>query len=401
MDADLPELRARLEQRRDQLENTCRAIISDTEKRGRSVLDARSDRRMRELLSELEETRDRLNGLDQDIDRCGGSNPVLDRIRSKENTMMENTAAAPTADWARRTAEQIVGAGREQRAISTGVLDVPSLVLPYVTPLPWPTRITDLLTSRVGAASNAIEYFTETARTNNADVVADAGTKPTSVFTITPIQDHCRVIAHVSEAIPVRLLQDVDALQPWLIHEMSEGLLAGLERQVILGSGSGEDFKGLFTTAGTTTVHYSTDPPTSIRKGLTALQNLGEKPNAIVLNPSDAETIDLTRWGSNGGFLTGGFQNDTGDRYGTSDNIFGPTSQIARVISPTMPSGWAILADWTQLKLFVREGMSIMLNFWSDTLFTTNQYIVRAEFRCVSAVIRPQSFAVISLHSGS
>ena len=55
----------------------------------------------------------------------------------------------------------------------------PSLVLPSVTAIPWPTRLIDLFSNRVGAASNAIEYYRESARTNNADVVPDTDVKPT------------------------------------------------------------------------------------------------------------------------------------------------------------------------------------------------------------------------------
>lgn len=336
--------------------------------------------------------------LEEDVARSGIGNPLVERLR-RANAM--GSTAGSTEDWSRRVAQQIVGTGREQRAVSTGVLDVPSLVIPNVTEIPWPTRLVDLLSNRVGCDSNSVEYYVESARTNNAAVVADGATKPTSVFTVIPVQGHCRVVAHVSEPIPIRLLQDVPALQSWLVSEMASGVLSGLEHEAVLGIGSGESMTGIMSTPGTTSVSFSTDRVTSIRRGLTALQQLGEVPTAIALNPSDAEAIDLTRWGTDGGFLTGGFEFDRGNGFGTSDQIFGPSNQIRRVISPSVPSGWAILADWRQLKLFVREGMSIMLNFWSEDLFTKNQYVVRAEMRCLAAVVRPQSFAVIDLTAGS
>lgn len=61
-------------------------------------------------------------------------------------------------------------------------------------------------------------------------------------------------------------------------------------------------------------VAFDTDAPTTIRHSIAELQLLGEVPNAIALNPVDAEGIDLTRRGASGGFLTGGYQNDTRQR---------------------------------------------------------------------------------------
>jgi hypothetical protein len=60
------------------------------------------------------------------------------------------------------------------------------------------------------------------------------------------------------------------------------------------------------------------------------------------LSPADAEAIDLVRWGSAGGFLSGGFEHDNRDGFGTSDNIFGT---VPRVVSPSVPTGTAILGD--------------------------------------------------------
>lgn len=399
MNGGLDQYLARLTRLRDDAAAEGAAIVRAAEAAGRKELSADEDRQVASLVATRKALDERITETRAELARCGADNPTVARLLAATG----NNTAANTADWARRTALQIAGTGREQRAISTGTLDVPSLVLPYVTEIPWPTRLIDLFSNRVGAESNAVEFYREqaSARDNQATVVADLQTKPTSTFTIEPVQDRCRVVAHVSEPIPIRLLQDVPALQSWLASTMAQGVLAGLETQAILGTGTGEDMTGLWATPGVTTVHYSTDKITSIRKGLTALQKLGEVPNGIALHPDDAESIDLTRWGTDGGFLTGGFEYDKGNGFGSSDQVFGPSNQIRRVISPSVPSGWAILADWRQLKLFVREGMSIMLNFSSNDLFTKNAYQIRCETRALVAYARPQAFAKISLHSGS
>ncbi len=353
---------------------------------------------------------ERIAALTEEINRCGLTSPTITKLLRKGSAPMEThdrqlggtTENTSASSWASTVATRIArDGGQERREISTGALDVPSLVLPFVVPIPWPVRLIDLFSNRIAAQSNAIEYYVESSRTNNATVVADYGTKPTSTFTVTPKTDHCRVVAHLSEQIPFRLLQDVDALQPWLVREMAQGVLAGLETHFVSGDGSGENMVGLFHTTGTTRVNFTTDPITTIRSAITQLQLLGEMPNGIALNPVDAQTIDLTRWGSAGGLLTGGFEHDTLNGFGTSNNIFGPTDQIRRVISPSVPQGFAIVADWNTAMLFVREAMTLSINYWGDALFSTNTYLMRAEIRAVAGFIRPQAFAIANLVSGS
>ena len=61
-----------------------------------------------------------------------------------------------------------------------------------------------------------------------------------------------------------------------------------------------------------------------------------------------------------------------------------------------MPVGVGIVADWTQLALYYRESMRIDVD-GSGPLFEINAVRFRAESRCVSAVLRPQAFAVCDL----
>jgi hypothetical protein len=79
-----------------------------------------------------------------------------------------------------------------------------------------------------------------------------------------------------------------------------------------------------------------------------------------------------------------------------------PTNPLQiSVISPSVPPGYAIVADWTQVILFVRESMSLVLNMYGDNEFSTNTFLVRAEMRCVAEFVRPQAFAICSIYAGS
>jgi len=72
----------------------------------------------------------------------------------------------------------------ESRAVVTGTVDVPSLMLPYVVETPYPVRLIDLVVNRQVAQTNAYEYYQQVARKNNAAPVPDLGIKPTSVCTL-------------------------------------------------------------------------------------------------------------------------------------------------------------------------------------------------------------------------
>lgn len=330
-----------------------------------------------------------------EIRRAGGDNPLVQAIKAGGGS--ERQAGIPVDGWARRVATQLCARNAENRAVSSGSLDIPNLVPPYVSALPWPKRLIDLLVNRLVATSNVVEFFQQTVRTNNAAPVADLATKPTSTFTLTPVTERCRVIAHLSEPVPVRYLQDVEQVQPFLSREMAQGVLAALEHQVISGDGTGENMTGLLNVAGTTSVAYQGDPLLTVRHAITQQQLLGEEVNGIALNPHDAELVDTERWGAQGGLLSSGFDHPNTVGYGSSNNFFGPDDQVKRVVSPSVPAGKALIGDWSTLVLYLRESMSLTLNYWSDELFSSNAFILRCEMRTVAGFLRPQAFAVATI----
>lgn len=66
------------------------------------------------------------------------------------------------------------------------------------------------------------------------------------------------------------------------------------------------------------------------------------------------------------------------------------------MVSPSVPQGTAILADWSKLTLFFREQMRIDLDA-SGVLFQHNQIQLRAKSRVGVGILRPQSFAIVDL----
>lgn len=288
-------------------------------------------------------------------------------------------------EWAGKAAQKIQATARDYgvKALVSGSIDVPNVVQPGIVPLPAaPQRLIDVIVNRQPLGGNEFSYLRQVVRTNNAAVVADGGTKPTSVSTWQNIEDRARVIAHLSEAIPERYFADHAGLIQVLEAEMFNGVADALEAQVIAGSGTGENMTGVTVVSGTVQVAYTTSVLATCRRALTTLRNLGEVPNAWVFNPTNAEAIDLVADGS------GRFQDAE-----AVDRILG---RLPRLVSTGVPAGVAVLADWNQCAVYVREDLRLDADR-SGTLFDKNQVKLRAEGRFGFAVHRPQAFGVVDL----
>ena len=82
-------------------------------------------------------------------------------------------------------------------------------------------------------ATPEISYLRQTTRTNNAAVVAAGALKPTSVYSVTRIENSLAVIAHLSEGIPRHWVLDNASLESWLDNELRYGLQVAVEAKVL------------------------------------------------------------------------------------------------------------------------------------------------------------------------
>ncbi|OBK53145.1 phage major capsid protein [Mycobacterium kubicae] len=379
----------KLESRREAERASAERLLLNAQREGRDEL---TDAEYAEMLV----FRETMRGLDERIEETRSE---LQRFGSHAIAGSGGDAMSYGRAWAQQVAEKLHrsmgGDGLERRVVVSGSIDIPQFIEPQVIPMARPQRLIDLFTNRLALQGNAFEFFVQSARSNAATAVADNAVKPTSTLTVTPKQDRCRVIAHLSEATPLRLWYDHEEFVSWLTNEMVAGVLDGLEAQIVSGDGTNENMLGLLATPGLTTVAFATDPITTLRSALTALQVKGETPTGWALHPADAQAIDLTRWGTSGGLLTGGYENDNGKNgFGSSDNIFG--TGLKRVVTPSIPQGTAILGDFTKLRVYVRQDAHIDVDA-SGVLFTKNQFVARGEGRFGIGVLRPSAFAVCDL----
>ena len=298
--------------------------------------------------------------------------------------------------WAKATAERMSRAMTAevdgQKALVSGSIGVPVPLETEVVALSsTPRSLLELIPVRPLAGGfgtgNSFSFLRQTVRTNNAAPVADGALKPSSVFTLAEIEDRVRVIAHLSDPVPERYFADHAALEDFLQAEMEAGILDALQEQVVNGDGEGENLTGILATSGVITQVFATDRLTSIRKGLTQLQATGVTPNALVLNPADLEALDLLRAdGATGTFLLGDPSAES------ATNIW----SVPRIPSNAVTAGTALLADWNQAEIVVREDATLALDRSGEN-FTKNLVTLRVEGRFGLAIKRPASFAVIDL----
>jgi HK97 family phage major capsid protein len=383
-----PEYLERLERRRDALRQQATDFLMERRAQGVEELSGPGATKFRGLQQALSEMDDHVSLYESELRRIG---TLPAGLGGGGGGVGSDTY---TRNWARQTLRSMKQAlgGSEERAVISGSVDVPVLIEPEVVATPFKKRLIDAYGQKRTTPSTAIEYFQQTARTNNAAPVPDLAQKPTTILTVTPVVDRCRVVATLSENLPLRIWTDEQAIISWLTTQLAGSVIDEIEQQTISGDGTGENFRGIINTPGVNSVAFDTDPSTTLRHAITKLQNLGETPTGWALNPEDAEALDLERWGASGGFLHGGYEN--GAAVGTSDNILG--AGVQRIISPNVPVGLGVVADWTQLALYYRESMRIDVD-GSGPLFDINAVRFRAESRCVSAVLRPQAFAVCEL----
>ena len=227
----------------------------------------------------------------------------------------------------------------------------------------------------------------ETTRTPNAGVVAPGTAKPQSVFTISSIDSHLRVVATVSEPIDRFVLLDSVNLQQFLLSELVDAVQHAIEDQIINGDGTGENFTGLTHLSGAQTT-TGVDLVTGLRKAITLLQNMGIPPAFFAVNPTDFEKAQTTRtamgefdWEVDGAPVDAGRSQAWGV----------PIIPVSGVAAGT---AWALGEGSVQLSTDAR-----MMTDWgtpNDT-FTKNQVVFRAELRCALDALRPVGVVKITV----
>lgn len=250
-----------------------------------------------------------------------------------------------------------------------------------------------------GTDSNVIDYVALTAFSNNAAEVTewtgtDFGLKPESDMTFAARTAAVKTIAHwIRESR--NIMRDAPRLQNLIDTKLVDGLELRLETQILNGNGTGDNLMGILSTVGIQNrVQHGTTPVgrnqttttttlDTIRMALTDIRLAFYRPDAIVLNPSDAEAIELAKDSTNN-YL----------------NVFDPVAMRVwrtRVIeTQAIAAKTGLVADMSGATLYVREDAEVRISENVSDDFIRNAVRVLAEMRAALAVTDVSAFEKIT-----
>lgn len=279
-------------------------------------------------------------------------------------------------------------AGQDIKALGTLVFPTQISMQPLAAGMPATSLLDIIPANTLTGGARTFNYLRQTTRTNNAAPVAPGGTKPTSVYTLTPQSGEIRPIAHLSEPINTYDLADNPSIVEFLHNELRYGLALAVTNQVLNGTGVAPQIEGINTVAGTQSQAFVTDRILTARAAITKLETNGLNGEAFVLHPTDWEAIETAK-ATSGEFLL--------DASGAPiDRVERRLWGVRVVLDMAVPAGtgWLIAQD----TLVLQTDGQIRIE-WATAAddFTKNLIRARCEGRFGLQVNRPLGLVELDL----
>ena len=276
---------------------------------------------------------------------------------------------------------------------SGGDLIIPDF-RPGILPLLFKRLVVADLIAGGRTTSNSIVYMKESTFTNAADVVAETVAKPESTLIFDQATDPVRKIAHwlpVSE----EMLEDVPAIRSYIDARLRLGVELKEEDQLLNGSGSGENIRGLMNRTGLATTVVSGGSPGSSNADAIFTQMFSGiaftafiQPDGIIMNPTNWSAIALSKNADDQYYAGGPFNTPPIPR------LWG----LPVVLTPSIAAGTALVGAFrSAAQVFRKGGIRVEASNSHSDFFVTNKVAIRAEERLALAVYRPAAFGKVTL----
>lgn len=281
-----------------------------------------------------------------------------------------------------------------------GQLSTP-LFLPGIVPLLFqPLRIADLL-AQGSTSSTSISYVIEAAFQDLTGVVLEKGAIPQLDLTLARRQDNVGKVANIAKPT-VEMFKDAEQFQAYLQNRMTFGIQRKEEQQLLNGTGTAPEVTGILNRAGLAPTIVTTAGLTAVKimegifNQITALRSVSFiEPDAIVINPTDWQTIRLGKDAQGqyyaGGPFTGAYGNP-----GPSNvsNLWG----VKTVITTAIAQGTALVGGFQEsAQIFRRDGITLDMTNSNNNDFENDLITLKAEERIALAVYRPAGFGKVTL----
>lgn len=265
---------------------------------------------------------------------------------------------------------------------SGGVLVAPDR-LPGVLPLPMrPATVRDLLAPG-RTSSNLIQYFRELVFTNSAAPVAEGTQKPESDLTFEQKDAKVVKLAHWIKAT-TEILDDAPAMQSMIDERLRYGLSFVEDVQLLMGSGTGQNLAGIYTTASAYVAPITITSATDID-----ILRLAFLQGELALLPADAAILHPANWARIE------LLKDTQGRYiiGNPQGTVAPTLWGRRIVTTlAMTQGKFLAGNFRQsAQIFDREDANVVVSTENQDDFIKNKVTIMAEERLALVDWRPQA----------
>ena len=232
----------------------------------------------------------------------------------------------------------------------------------------FPAPLLDLIpTITVGSNGFDVVRFAKTA--GGADIVAEGAVKPSAEYVPNSTPITLDTIA-VWTQLTRQLIEDEPAIRSKIDTELRREVARKLESE----SAAALAAATLPTATGASLLE-------AVRVGIGTVQAEGYRPNAVLLNPADWATLDITVLGM---------------------TLIGPSvgSQfwgLRPVAATAQPAGTATVGDFSAgVERYSRSGISLYITDSHASTFTSNVFTILAETRSKTVVIHPDAFVEAS-----
>lgn len=277
---------------------------------------------------------------------------------------------------------------------SAGALRTPHNV-PGIVPLGRvQPRVADLF-RKFRATSNSVIFLRQLSDTNGAAPVAELAGKPETAMTYAEIEAPIVTLAHWARCSK-QIISDVPMLQNFISRNLLDGLADLRERQILLGSGVGDNLHGIIPQAAAAEMQGVLGDASATFRGITvqsptrldvlkvaALQvelDSGIVADAVVLHPADVAAIRAMKL-TDGRYVTQAPSLEPGAQApginGEITHIFG----MRVVQSVAVEPGEFLVGSFQHGgALYVRDEASVELGYAGDD-FTENAIRILCEER--------------------
>lgn len=255
--------------------------------------------------------------------------------------------------------------------------------LPGILPLPQRRLTVRDLLSQGRMDGNALEYVKETGFTNNAGMVAEGATKPSSDIQLDLVSTSAKVIAHWMKASR-QVLDDIQQLRSMIDERLIYGLAYKEESQLLNGDNTGQNLNGIIpqATAYAAPIALADLNIIDVLRLAMLQAALAEYPaTGHVMHPTDWASIETLKDGV-GRYIIGNPQGSTTPTLWGLPVVATQAIAIRKFLTGAFRLGAQVFDRWDAR---VEAG-------YENDDFTKNLVTILAEERLALAVYRPEAF---------